>query len=778
MFDVYVAGVEPSRIGDLDAIRENVRTILGAEGETLDMILSGNTVCIQENISEQNAIKIRDILTGIGLVCSYQMVRKQSRWGELSIHPLEAKESDLFTCPACNEKYPLEDDQEPKLCPGCGANIEKFRQQQKEKQDYEELRKNMQAKAQARQEAEEKERLKDDLKKRKADMEEKISKELGLNPKPGWKAFFDAKQIKKSHLIAISVLAASAVGLSVYKLAFDQDVVDTNLAAKIPETPAVPQPANPAQNASIKVAENVAAQTPEQAAAAQLPTQADITETMPTANAQELMVAEGGVPSQAALAKTHSDVTKFLNSVGIDSGQVAAAGSVGSSSGVNELQVPGLSPSAGTTVVSASQTAELSQNPAALAQTSTISTPVENRIFLDDIYHELDADVEWDVFLNKKLKEHIKSGKLKSAYTLSQFQTDLNDHVDGIAELVAAFSKLGRNDLIDATINKTNQKIRGLPQEEQPAYLARFSLALQKIANNQNFFEDAEKQALSIQDAIKQSQALSKVALYQKNAGQTQGANKNFSLAQEKLVTATPGFEQFSGFITLADDYTKSGNALNAEAAIKMAEFLLDKLEPAKKEDGMAMLLNTAYLANDNLLIRKYSDLIRTPANRFKASYQFIKSQLREGGTASFLGQLSDITDADYSAVATGLAALIEADPEKQKILNTMAQQKVLLIQDTEKKAVAASKVARNLSRQGKDADATALFDQALIFAQAVKNPKQQDAVFILLAMDKARVFQIDGANQIVNLIHDEHLKAEMAQMLKDSLAIKALATT
>jgi hypothetical protein len=190
-------------------------------------------------------------------------------------------------------------------------------------------------------------------------------------------------------------------------------------------------------------------------------------------------------------------------------------------------------------------------------------------------------------------------------------------------------------------------------------------------------------------------------------------------MAQEKLITAPPGFEQFSGFITLADDYTKAGNALNSEAAIKMAEFLLDKLDARKKELGLAMLLNTAYLANDNVLIKKYSDQIRTTALRSKVSYQYIKSQLRDSGSAIFLTQLSDITDADYSAVATGLATMLESDPEKQKILNVMAQQKVLLIQDGEKKAVAASKVARVLYRQGKEADASAVFDQAMVFARA-----------------------------------------------------------
>ncbi len=102
MFDVYVSGVDPKRIGEFEEIKKNVGITLNIEGEILDHIVSpeDDLVLIQENVSEKDAIKIRKVLVDIGLLCTYQL-RKTSRWGELSIESTDDL-GDLFTCPVCN----------------------------------------------------------------------------------------------------------------------------------------------------------------------------------------------------------------------------------------------------------------------------------------------------------------------------------------------------------------------------------------------------------------------------------------------------------------------------------------------------------------------------------------------------------------------------------------------------------------------------------------------------------------------------------------------------
>ena len=107
MFDIYVMGINPERAGEIETIKKNVAKILKAEGEVLELLLAptDGPVCIQENVSETQAIKIRQVLTDIGLLCSYQL-RSTSRWGDLSLKPQEEKSADSFTCPACKTEHP------------------------------------------------------------------------------------------------------------------------------------------------------------------------------------------------------------------------------------------------------------------------------------------------------------------------------------------------------------------------------------------------------------------------------------------------------------------------------------------------------------------------------------------------------------------------------------------------------------------------------------------------------------------------------------------------
>ena len=82
MFDVYVSGIDPNRIGEIDQIRQNVSKTLGVTGNDLELLLSteDHMVCIQENVPESSAIKIRQALTSMGLLCSYRL-RAGGRWG-------------------------------------------------------------------------------------------------------------------------------------------------------------------------------------------------------------------------------------------------------------------------------------------------------------------------------------------------------------------------------------------------------------------------------------------------------------------------------------------------------------------------------------------------------------------------------------------------------------------------------------------------------------------------------------------------------------------------
>jgi len=345
--------------------------------------------------------------------------------------------------------------------------------------------------------------------------------------------------------------------------------------------------------------------------------------------------------------------------------------------------------------------------------------------------------------------------------------------VDG--ELIAAFSRLGRNDLIDATVSRLQQKILAQPEDLQVVYKAQLGLILQGIGRQQNWLEEAEKQAAGLADPVRQSQVYGKIAVSQKVAGQA-AYNQNFVLAEDKIKTVLPSFEQFSGYISLAHDYKKIGNATNAEVAMILAELTLAKLPASRQEEGLVKLLDTAYLLNDAVYINKFSTRIRDAVYRCKASYLNIQSQIQEGSSGNLAKPLANINEADFAAVTNALAALLETEPAAQSSLLNLAQQNLLLVADQERKAVSSGKVARYLARLGRNQEAAALFDQALSSAQAVQNSAQRDAVLISLAVDNARVFSIDNASRVAGLIHDERLKAATQNLIKNAQAVRLLA--
>ena len=186
-------------------------------------------------------------------------------------------------------------------------------------------------------------------------------------------------------------------------------------------------------------------------------------------------------------------------------------------------------------------------------------------------------------------------------------------------------------------------------------------------------------------------------------------------------------------------------------------------------------MLKAAFGINDSLMINKFSGSLQSPNDRSKAAYESIQNLLKENDSTAIDKKLAAIVNADYATVAYATAAYLYSDATQKQTLFDMTQQKIAQIPDNESKAVASSKTARYFYRQGKEKQALAVFDQALSTAQNIENQKQRDGVLYLLAMDKARVFLSDNAEQIVAQINDSQLKTALLNNVNNSKAIKGV---
>ncbi|WP_394752424.1 hypothetical protein [Crenothrix sp.] len=718
MIDVYISGINPQQIGNLEDIKKNVDLQLGIKGLQLESLLNPivNLICVKKNVSENEAIKFCEALTKLGLLSTYQPTKTKQSSG-LSLVPLEEKET-FFTCPSCNKKQVLDDNEEIKLCPFCAVDVKKHLKDMQEKEEYQEIRKKILLKSQHQIDFEKQEHFKKEELKRKAQIEAKIAKELGQQPEPGWQQslVLAIRQTKKIYWVGFSVLATGLTAGTIYYSLENQSINNT-LIVNIPEMAAIPE-----QNIIVLTA-------------GELPTQDEIINISPVPNAQEVIVISAGTSASSAFKKRHAHVTALNSFMKTSAKSVVVKGSA--------------------------------------------SVLMENRLFLESIYTDLTSDVEWDAYLNKEAIDNIHAGKLKAAYILSQYQTNLTDHITVINELLKAFSKLNRTDLMDSTVNKLNERIHAQPIQQQAVLKAQLASGFQDMVKQKIVLNEAESLAFSLVDPVKQSQAFSGIALSQKTEGKPDsGASDKFlSFAEERLKVAKIDFEKFSGYINLAHDYTKLGLNVRAENAINQAENLLTQFDATQQDQGLAMLLNAAYLTDDSALPEKYVTRIKASVYSSKALYQNIQIRLKENWEGDVTKQLANIKDPDFAAVATALATFIKSVSINQSLLVSTAQLQLTTIQHTENKAIATSKVARYFFRLGNDKEALLLFDHALETARSMPEGEQKDAVLIVLATDSARVFLNDRAEQIASLIDDNSLKTatldtiKMTQEVKDALA-------
>lgn len=721
LFDVHVLGVDPNKSELLEDIKTKVSSLLKIDENKLQQILfpESGRVCIEQSVPEHNAQKVCQVLREVGLLCTYEPTPKSS-WGELSLAPIESDQPklELLNCPNCGIKLEFEDGVEPEFCYGCNFHVRAYQEKSREREEYEEVRKQMLQKMAARRQFEKQEMLAHQEKMKREHLEEQVLNDLGTNFKKRWKTVF--KSGNNNKVVLPVALAVSIAGVSIAAYLYFVSNAQNSLATGDSIQQALNEPTNKL---------NLQTNDPS------LDGMADL---------------ENKTPSQIVMGDAHKRISELLQQNGV------------------KLNVPGEKHADGK-----SQDAGQGSDQAAVDSNQTGGL---GKSIYDSILRDFDNDNEWSSYLAQRVNNYIAQKNYKAAYSISQIEPQLKERVRHLGLIANELYTLKRGDLADPIISNLRLQIQAQSVENQVVLKSQLGSVLKGNPIQLELFNEIEKSSEQIQNPVDASNALALAADFQKRVGQGAVASKNLLLAQQKLNEMKPSFEQMKGFVNLAKNYKLMADHLNAEASMLFAELALIKADEKLKEEGYSILYSAAYgYGINDTLPTKYYTALSNPIMRSYSIYKGIQTRIEQNLNLNTTSdQLNNITLPEYAALTNALVSSIETKPEMKNALLDTAKLKVGAIEDIQSKAIVASRVARLLARQGKTEDALLMFNNALESVNKIENIAQRDIALVLLANDQAKVFNIKESMQALALIQDALLKKNASDLVQSIDAVKS----
>ncbi|MDD5227635.1 MAG: hypothetical protein PHD53_02425, partial [Methylococcales bacterium] len=138
-FDIFIKGINPERLDEVDSIRINVAKALQISVSKVDELLAQPSVCIRRDANEEEAKNYQRTLSKLGLVSLYSPIRRKTN---LELIPMAEEIAETVSvCPNCQHEMPIgEDDVAPEKCVECGITIANFLELQRQNKEREAIR--------------------------------------------------------------------------------------------------------------------------------------------------------------------------------------------------------------------------------------------------------------------------------------------------------------------------------------------------------------------------------------------------------------------------------------------------------------------------------------------------------------------------------------------------------------------------------------------------------------------------------------------------------------
>ena len=753
---------------EVGVVKKKLQTTLSVDAATVDSWYSTvHPTAILTDVEESIAVKYLSAIQECGAECNLQpRDRDEADWG------LEQKTNTdstvLFVCPFCEYEEQVGEASELEKCPECGLVIAEWETKIRKEAEEEKIRRRLMRD----------QRLKGDKQddpdtnrrelERLRELEGEIVKELGIKPPSAIWVFFEKHTISLSFAIGLLIVALSGIGFRYLDFYLDHLAYEATVAAA---------PSDQVRDVAALVAVAVEMQ--------QQGNREVVTEIV---DATQLMH-EPGTAARRDIEGAAQQMMKGINpgifldiasKTGPPTARAKLVPGEAEPALVNLDTIGGISGLQGVSFFSSAELQEMA--PPLFEQGSDkILAVLPKKEFIKDklnltgakiIVHEIDEmdgsaivnllssvrqDTEWDLYLLSQVEQYILNANLEAADLLADRIRNPVVRINAFAGLMEEY--LLREDLLAVKVLRARVEI-DLVKIENPDARAKVVLDLgQRMAAVGSSGEPADsissiqRMADDSKEPLEKSVLISWLAVAHMNAGDKVQAKRLLRNAQKIAGQVSLLSDRISAFTKLARRYYDvRNNTLASEILSEASVLAATKLEHQPRSVAFSKIALAQAYMGDFTGARESIDNAAEGRGKQQLLVKVAEMLMDEQRFYEALSWMKTLEDeVEYSRLELRLSWAFFYAGRTREALNRTEQSapRMQQIYELPERGLLTSQYARFLARLGKKGASEQLFKEAEAISRELSGRKSKINLG-LLAIDRARVFQLDKAKEIV----------------------------
>ncbi len=780
---------------EVAAVKKKLQTTLSVDAATVDSWYSTvNPTSILTDVEESIAVKYVSAIQECGAQCNLQPSgRDKAAWGlEQKINP---DSTDLFVCPFCEHEEQVDKGSKLDKCPECGLVIAEWEEKIREEAENEKIRRRLMRDQRLKGDKQDDQDTNRRELERLRELEREIVKELGIKPPSALWVFFEKYTISLSFAISLLIVALAGVGFRYLDLYLEHLAREETVAAA---------PSEQIRDVALVVA--VAVEMQQQGNQVVLTEIVDATQVMrgPGGGARQEIIQAAQQMMKGVNPEIFLDIaSKMAPSIA----RAKLAPGEAEPALVNLDTIGGVSGLQGVSIFSPDELQEmasplLEHGHDKILAVLTKKQSIKDKLNLagsDIIVQAIDEmdgsaivnllssvrqDQEWDQYLLSQVKQYILNANLEAADLLADRIRNPVVRINAFAGMME--EHLLREDLLAVKVLRARVKM-DLVKIENPDARAKVILDLgQRMAAVGSPVEPAgsisivQRMANDSKEPLEKSALISWLAVAHMNAGDKAQAKRLLRNAQKTAGQVPLLNDRISAFTKLAQRYYDvRNNTLASEILSEASVLAATKLEHQPRSVAFGKIALAQAYIGDFVGTREAIDNAAEGKGKQQLLVKVAEMLLGEQRFYEALSWMETLEDeVEYSRLELRLSSAFFYAGRTREALNRIEQSapRMQRIYELSERGLLTSQYARFLARLGKGDRSEQLFEEAEAISKELTGRKSQINLG-LVAVDRARVFQLEKAKEIViNELTDSMIRDPIdTEVLVTERVIKSL---